>query len=157
MSVEENNFVLQYRANSLGKRILSFSCSVLSILNKLSTNLAASAFFSSRNIACAVYHRKPWIQAVCALCTPPSFSQSLYAIQTHPDPTLLLSLVAWHKGDPSFSTHHLKREKIKKTQRAILLFNGEKTHSVSASILHKIAVGTHSPSCFCILLASHHW
>lgn len=55
---------------------LSFSCSVFCIFNKLSTNLAAVTLFFLRNIVCARYHRKTWIQAVCALCTHPSFSQS---------------------------------------------------------------------------------
>lgn len=123
-------------------------------VNKLS---CIDVIFFSGSIVCAGYHRKTWIQAVCAWCTHPSLSHSVSQIQTHPDPTLLSSLVAWHKGDPSFPTHHLNREKIKKTQRAVVLFNGEKTHSVTAAILCEITVGTHGPSCLCILLASHHW
>lgn len=115
-------------------------------------------FSFSRNSVCARYHRKTRIQAVlCIVYSSPLSLTPSRAIQTHPDPTLLLSRVAWHKGDPSFPTHHLKREKIKKTQRAVALFNGEKTHSVTAAIQREITVGTHGPSCLCFLLASHHW
>lgn len=63
-----------YRTNperERGKIILSFSCS-FNIFNKLSANLAAVTLFFSRNIVCMGYHRKTWIQAVCALCTHPS-------------------------------------------------------------------------------------
>lgn len=154
---------VHYRTNSIREKIiLSFSCLVFDIFNKLSTNLAAVMLFFSRNIVCAGYHRKTWIQAVCALCTHPSFSRFVSHTDTHttqmrPDPTLLLRLVAWHKGDPSFPTHHLKRKKIKKTQRAVLLFSREKTHSVTAAILNEITVGTQDPCCLCIPLASCHW
>lgn len=50
-----------------------------------------------------------------------------------------------------------KEKKIKKTQRAVSLFNGEKTHSVTAAILCEITVGTHGPCCRYIPLAFYHW
>lgn len=69
--------------------------------------------------------------------------------------TLLLSLVAWHKEDLSFPTHLENEEKIKKTQRAVFLFNGEKTLSVTSAI--RITVGTHSPCCLDFPLVLRHW
>lgn len=147
-----------------GKNLVTFLFSLRyfqQTVNKLS---CSDVIIFSSNIVCVGYHRTTWIEAVCALCTNPSFSHSgshtdthTHTTQMHPDPTLLLSLVAWHKGDPSFPTHHLKREKIKKTQRAVSLFNGEKTHSVTAAILFEITVGTRGPCCLCIPLAFHHW
>lgn len=47
------------------------------LTNCQQTQLQQRYFFFSRNIVCAGYHRKTWIQAVCALCTHPSFSQSV--------------------------------------------------------------------------------
>lgn len=85
------------------------------------------------------------------------FSLSLFhRSQTHPNPTFLLSALASPKRERSFSTHHLERVKIKKTQRAVSLCSGEKTHSVTATILSEITVGIHSPSYSWIFLASTH-
>lgn len=90
--------------------------------------------------------------------SPPHISLSLpHTIQTHPNPTLLLSPLAWHKREQSFPTHHLEREKIKKTQKAASLCSGEKTHSVTAAIRSEITAGTHGPSRLWILRASNHW
>lgn len=126
------------------RHIFCFFCSVLCYF---------MFFCFLRNAVCAGYHRKHWSRQFvhCALIP---FSHTIY---THSNPTLLLSLVAWHKGDCSFPTHHLKREKIKKTQRDSSIFGAEKTHSVTAAILCEITVGSHGPSRLCILLASLRW
>lgn len=124
-------------------------------------------YFFKRHCLCTV-SQKTLIQAVCALCTHP-FSHTIY---THSNPTLLLSLEAWHKGDCSFPTHHLKREKMKKTQRDFSIFSavklilsllpfcvrlqwGAMAHLAFASFLHPFADGLCACIDCCSVMSAH--
>lgn len=115
--------------------------------SKYSTNCQQMLFFHKGCYLCSVSDKKKNHGSRQFLKSALIFlSLALSYVHTHstqmlPDPTLLLSLVAWHKGDLSFPTLHQERGKIKRTQRAVSQFNGEKTRSVTSAILGEITVG----------------
>lgn len=117
--------------------------------------------FFSRNIVCVGHHRKTWIQAVCALCTHPSFSQSVSRTDTQ-NPYAAWSNFAFkscsltQRGSFLPNTSSEKRENQKRHKEMSRYSIGRKL-ILSLLPCCEITVGTHGPCCLCIPLAFCHW
>lgn len=105
--------------------------------------------FFQKHCLCRV-SQKTLIQAVCALCTHPFLSHNLHAFQSN---IAFKSCGLTQRGLFLPHTSSEKRENQKDAKR-LLNIQCRKTHSVTAAILCEITVGSHGPSCLCILLAS---